>query len=179
MKHILSFLILSLFSVTLLAGNLSGLDANKFRWAETYLESYKKTSGNSKEINRQRVEDYINEIQIELGNNKGDPEYAKYTARLNKLVTGLTGDASGGEIPKDIGDAKSNLYWAKGKIDFAIEDPSYGASTENLESAERYLEVSKSILFSGKHEEAIGEYKDLLDLYAKLRSDLDKIRSNP
>ena len=178
MKYIISFLVLSLFPATLFAGGLDGLDANKFRWAETYLDNYKESSGNSKEINRQRVKDYINEIQVELDNNKDDPEHAKYTDRLNRLIAGLQDDAAGGAIPKNIGDAKSNLYWAKGKIDYAIADPYYGASAENLESAEGYLKISRDILFSGKHEEATGEYKDLLDLYAKLMSDLAQIRSN-
>jgi len=176
-KYISSFVILSLFSVALSAAGLSGLDANKFRWAETYLDSYKKTSGNSKDLNKMKVENYIKDIQGELDSNKGDPEHAKYKARLGKLIAGLNEDASGG-VPENIGDAKSNLYWAKGKIDYALEDKTYGATEANLQSADGYLKIAKDILFSGKYQEATGEYKELIDLYAKLRGDLDKIHSS-
>lgn len=170
-----AIILLSLFSMTLLASGLNGLDANKFRWAETYLDEYKKTSGNTKSSNQQKVKSYIIEIQDKLDNNKADSEYAKYKARLDKLIAVLKEDTSRMDIPKDITTAKSNLYWAQGKIDYAFQDSYYGATETNLKSAEGYLENARDILFSGKYEDATGEYKVLLDLYKKLKNDLAKL----
>ncbi len=177
MKSIISLLVLSLFSSTLFGAGLKGLDANKFRWAETYLEQYQTTSGNSKSINKERVENYIEEIQNILDNNKNDPEYPKYKAQLDKLIAGLNNNSDGNDIPENIGDAKSNLYWAQGKIDYAFKDSYYGATEANLESAETYLNTAKKILFSGNYKNAAGEYKTLLDLYTKLQSDLTQLNA--
>jgi len=164
-----------LFSVTAFASGLKGLDQSKFRWAETYLMQYQQTSGSSKDISRTKVETYVAEIQAELDQNRYDPEYTKYKARLDRLIAGLNEDINETGVPKDIGEAKSNIYWAKGKIEYALKDPEHAGS---LDSAQNNLGIAEKILYSGGYQAAAGEYKELLDLYKKLRRDLDKLQAS-